>query len=587
MMQTYNDRFSTLTPAFYVLCLLSVGLIIQGCNGNATIRVPAIEVQQEPDLKQERDSDLEPEPDSEIVKPEVMPPVQRHNSGSTTQHALVVGINQYQYADGLHLKNLGGAVNDAELLTEVLRRTQVQLPAERVLLDAQATRTNVIRAWRNMVKQANPGDTLIFTFSGHGGQQSDTVPLDEKDNKDETLMFHDFNPYKPNQGRITDDELYGIFEEARDYKILFLADACHSSGMVRATLRTSGRFRTGGFWEIQQEEPPPSPVLPTQSDEDRSLAHVTLITAVDSDILKVPETTLNNKWYGALSWFFAQALSGEADGNKNGRLERNELSSFLREKVRKKMNHLQTPKLLPRADKQSVIRLSYKSVFEPPPVHLNISDIAIVAENGRVPSGLKHIQVANTSLAHSLRFVIKNGQIDVLNNTGDKISTLHSTALHLWQRVIDKARLLNALDTQFDMRRQPIHITLREGDKLHKKGEVLHFSVAPGDTKEGLNALTLFNLAGNGELQFLYPLIEYKDPTVVKHFPHNLPPTKVAPPFGGDNLVAVLCEKPATGLHTLLAENQPAIPKHEQILSQLRKDNNRCQVGQYAFFSSE
>ena len=582
-MQTYNKRFSTLTPAFYVLCLLSVGLMIQGCIQNVTMRgtTPTKLAPPPPDF--DKPSGLETE-QTQVTSS--LPSVQPHNSGSTSQHALVVGINQYQYADGQYLKNLGGAVNDAELLSEVLRRTQVQLPDERILLDAQATRANVIRAWRNMVKQANPGDTLILTFSGHGGQQSDAAPLDERDNRDETLMFHDFNPYKPNQGRITDDELYGIFEQARDYKILFLVDACHSSGMVRATAQTSGRFRTGGFWEIQPEEPPPFQVLPTQSDEDKSLAHVTLITAVDSDILQVPETQLNNKWHGALSWFFAQALSGEADGNKNGHLERNELDRFLREKIRKKMNHLQTPKLLPRADKRSVIKLPSGSVFEPPSVQTNISDIAIVVENGRVPSGLKHIQVTHTSQA-VLHFVIRKGQIEVLNNTGDKITTLRNAALHLWQPVIDKARLLNALDTQFDMRRKPIRITLREGDKLHKKGEVLHFSVAPGDTKEGLNALTLFNLAGDGELQFLYPLIEYKEPTVVKQFPHNLPPTKVTAPFGGDNLVAVLCEKPATGLHTLLAENQPAIPKPGQILSQLRKDNNRCQVGQYAFFSGE
>ena len=41
---------------------------------------------------------------------------------------------------------------------------------------------------------------------------------------------------------------------------------------------------------------------------------------------------------------------------------------------------------------------------------------------------------------------------------------------------------------------------LRESDGLHQSGEKLHFSIAPTDTEQKLNALTLFNLGGNGEL---------------------------------------------------------------------------------------
>ncbi|MDM8563601.1 hypothetical protein QUF54_09630 [Candidatus Marithioploca araucensis] len=58
----------------------------------------------------------------------------------TDQYALVVGIDQYRHADGFHLINLEGAVNDAHLLRETLRHAQVILPDKRVLLDAKATR---------------------------------------------------------------------------------------------------------------------------------------------------------------------------------------------------------------------------------------------------------------------------------------------------------------------------------------------------------------------------------------------------------------------------------------------------------------
>ena len=45
-----------------------------------------------------------------------------------------------------------------------------------------------------MLQAANPGDTLILTYAGHGGRIPDQPPLGKADGHDETLMFHDFNP---------------------------------------------------------------------------------------------------------------------------------------------------------------------------------------------------------------------------------------------------------------------------------------------------------------------------------------------------------------------------------------------------------
>jgi uncharacterized caspase-like protein len=121
----------------------------------------------------------------------------RGSKTKVTQHALVVGINHYQHASKNYLSNIKGAVNDAIVIRDALRQIKVRLPDKRVLLNNQATRVAFIRAWLNMLKQAKPGDTLIVTFSGHGGQQTDTAPIDEEDGKDETLLFHDFNPFRP------------------------------------------------------------------------------------------------------------------------------------------------------------------------------------------------------------------------------------------------------------------------------------------------------------------------------------------------------------------------------------------------------
>jgi len=504
------------------------------------------------------------------------------------QHALVIGINQYKHAgavvdvNGERLENLAGAVNDAKLLAATLRRVHVRLPENRVLLNDNATRAAFDRAWQDMLKQAQPGDTLIFTFSGHGGQLSDIIPLGEVDKYDEMLMFYDFHPTQPLQGSIVDDEMHGLLKKASaDYNLVVIVDACHASGTTRSIAQPLGKTRNGGRYVAQANLP-----IFLQREDTELPRKVTRITGVVRDSLKIQETTIDNQWHGALSWAFAQALNGKADGDKNGFLERDELTTFLREKVRNKTKNLQTPKLEPSADRQSVIRLRQTI---PLPTSNNY-DISIVVENTRAPRGLKNVRVVkDLSQGANLRFVVKNRQeIDVFNNIGDKITTLPRDKLHLWQRVIDKERLLQALATKFDMRHKPVRITLSEGDKLHKEGDVLHFSIAPGNLREGLNALTLFNLAGNGELHFIYPLPNTKDTLIVRQFPYALlPPPKVSSPFGGDDLVAVLCRKPTKGLHKLLANNhkKPNLPMPEQILSRLR--GHTCQVGQYAFFSSK
>ena len=76
-------------------------------------------------------------------------------------------------------------------------------------------------------------------------------PRGEDDGFDETLVFYDFELRNPMVGRINDDELFGLFGQASEYKILVLVDACHSSGMVRSTGLKTGNFRSAGFWEIK------------------------------------------------------------------------------------------------------------------------------------------------------------------------------------------------------------------------------------------------------------------------------------------------------------------------------------------------
>jgi len=485
-------------------------------------------------------------------------------STHATQHALVIGINKYPSEQ--HFSNLDAAVNDAQLIAKTLRKQGIILPENRLLLDEKATRKAFDKAWQNMLKQAQPGETLILSFAGHGSQNKDNQPFDEKDGKDESLLFYDYNG---KQGFIIDDQLYSLFKEAAAYKIVVLIDACHSNGMVRARHKT-GQTRTGKYNIV-----PSIPVLPSnQADENNQLRHVTYITAVSNDNLIIQETNFSGKQHGALSWYFAKALNGEADSNRDKYLVPNELRDFMTEKVRDKMNNQQIPKIKTGEDKPGI---KLRSLI----VEASDSIINIKIKNTKPPRDLK--QFRQVESGYDLLFERFNHQIKVFNNTGDEETQFPYDQHRHWQQIINKHRLLKGLANRFNMQLKPIKMTLPEGDDIHKQGELLHFSIEPGDYREGLMALTLFNLAGNGTLQFVYPLTLYGDSyNQIKKFPFHLPPLEVKPPYGGDNLVAILCRQPAYSLHQFLNSktNPPTI---EQVMAHLK--DHTCQIGQYGFYS--
>ncbi|MCK5719104.1 MAG: caspase family protein, partial [Thiomargarita sp.] len=293
-------------------------------------------------------------------------------SSFALQHALVVGINEYP-----DYENLEGAVNDAKIIVEALRRIQVNIPNERVLLNAQATRGNVEQAWNNMVKQANAGDTLIFTYAGHGSHVKDIIPFDEQNvgnnGEDETLVLYD--------KMIRDDELTELFSKANKFKIVFLADSCHSYGFLTRSgnCRSSRSIPQQLIKANQRFFTTKNTYFYTKGDEKEKLPHVTFITAVDNDTLEVCEMTFKGKAHGALSWFFAQALAGKADRNNDKLLDFQELNDYISHSVAEVSQYSQNPKL-DRGSIHTIISLQANSQPQTPILNHNII-IKIKVEN--------------------------------------------------------------------------------------------------------------------------------------------------------------------------------------------------------------
>ena len=135
--------------------------------------------------------------------------------------AVCVGINNYPGTQN----DLSGCVNDArdwatELATRGFSGTS--------LLDSQASKGAILFHVKDALRQAQPGDVVVFTYSGHGSWTPD-LDGDEPDGRDEALCPHDFE-----QGLLTDDELYEVFTDRNPrVRLVFISDSCHSGTVAR------------------------------------------------------------------------------------------------------------------------------------------------------------------------------------------------------------------------------------------------------------------------------------------------------------------------------------------------------------------
>lgn len=142
--------------------------------------------------------------------------------------ALLVGINRY--ANPQH--NLRGAVEDVQAMKAFIKQKYGFVEEEiRTLLDAQATRQNILTEFRRwLIEGTQPGERVFFLYSGHGFHVRDDNG-DEDDGEDETLVPHDVTDRLENQ--IRDDEINALIAQLSGRLAVLLFDSCHSGTVSR------------------------------------------------------------------------------------------------------------------------------------------------------------------------------------------------------------------------------------------------------------------------------------------------------------------------------------------------------------------
>ena len=488
-------------------------------------------------------------------------------AGAQAVRGLVVGIDDYA-----HLKKLQGAVNDARDVHRALAGIGADDLA--LLLDGDATRDRILAEWRGLLERAAPGDTLVLAYAGHGGQETERVPGSEDDGQDEALLLGGFRSAGPGtRERIVDDELNQWFLDAgaKGLQVVFVADACHSGTLTRSIVdprAPAPSYRTTPQYTLSGDALAldlPEEAADTFEAGEGPLAHVSLLAAAQEDE-KVPEIAVGGEMRGALSYLFARALRGEADGDGDGVLRRAELWGFVRENVRMESEARQTPNLLPRTpgrEAEAVLRLAPSTGARPAAGTEGTEGAAQAAVEPAGPAvrlavlhaGADTLAAVRETLP-GVRLVADGEPTDLVWDarerqvvTGMRDVAAHDVGLEALPGVVGKWRAVAAVKAL--SARAPLRLRIvadeRPDDGVHELDDRITVRV------EGLAhpQLTVFSLSGDGTVHYLYPLPR-NGPLTLAAGTFELPTFKVLPPFGADHVVAVSAGSALDGLNAAL-----------------------------------
>jgi hypothetical protein len=229
--------------------------------------------------------------------------------------ALVVGVAAYNYMPQLNYTDDdayryygflqspgGGAVSDDRI---------------RVLIDEAATRDRIIEAMNDIAVRAGPEDMVVMYFSGHG-QKGAFLPFD----------FDNFG------NKLFHEEITAALKSAKARYKMCIVDACHSgsfSGMGNG-------FLYENYYERLSSNP----------------GGMALILSSKSEELSVEAKGLRQ---GVFSHFLIRGLKGEADNNGDGKINLQELFSFVDSNVRAYTGQQQSPVMLGDFDPKMVVAL--------------------------------------------------------------------------------------------------------------------------------------------------------------------------------------------------------------------------------------
>ncbi|HMO39269.1 MAG TPA: caspase family protein [Saprospiraceae bacterium] len=217
--------------------------------------------------------------------------------------AVVIGAARYSYMPVLRYTD-----DDAYQIYAFLKSPEGgALPDNqmRLLIDEDATRSNILYAMRSVFTRADENDVVLFYFSGHGIEGA-FLPIDYDGNTN--LIYH--------------HEVRDMLMASRAKHKIVLADACHSGGLL--ALKTPNSLDLQKLYKAFETTKGGTALMMSSKGEEYSLEDGGLRS-------------------GVFSHFVIRGLKGEADQNGNGIVSIQELYNYVYRQVRRYTANVQTP----------------------------------------------------------------------------------------------------------------------------------------------------------------------------------------------------------------------------------------------------
>lgn len=463
-------------------------------------------------------------------------------------YALVVGVDQYP-----HDVSLDGAVKDAEDVYGSMVAAGFQAVK---FVDAEARKDAIRKAWTDLVERSVAGDTIIFTYAGHGAQMPELIAGDEADGLDEFLQLPGFDRSRMAETQneiIVDNEMNAWFAEAesKGVHVLFVSDSCFSGGMSRSV---TGKTRLAPAVTVKLS-PPSQEAIAGANLKENAFKQVTVLAA-SLESQPTPEVIIDGEPRGALSWSFARAVEGSADRNGDGVITRIELEDYVFSNVKNQSEALQVPNFTPqiaRSDSEVVVRLTrglpaadgsaqaggdQQAATTPRPVKSArdlgwTGSIALdIAGGGDRPANADGSGTPFRWDVATGTFYTPNGDVAAENVGRDRI-----------QSVVDKFVLLDLLKAMASQ--NPGAVSLSPVRDIYAAGNRLRFDAPPGR----YGNMLVFNLANTGEVQFLDMQTAGTNSAEFK-----LTDVEIVKPYGADHLVVISTDEPVDAIGAVLAD---------------------------------
>ncbi|MGH6811173.1 MAG: caspase family protein [Methylocella sp.] len=490
----------------------------------------------------------------------------RRSEGGGQMRALIMGIDEYRYVSPLK-----GAAADARDIEATLRA--LGIADLKLMLNDEGDRATTLLAFDSLLARTNPEDTIFVALAGRSALEPERVKGSEPDGMDTVFLLAGFDPR--DRQRASEKILHSEFNhfikgfEDKGARVVFVADTCSGDGLTRDVDSRAQEmsYRSVSYKPIGDQLQAVSThadAFLSPSDFRRSI----LLAATDKHS-KVPEIRIPGAGYrGALSYAVARAFEGAADLNGDGRLTTEELLSYVRQVTYQLTDGRQQVVTVhpAAADPKKDVLLHFSRGISVQPVGQAGAEAKATIQIGGVtlvpvpeapsppPAEVFHpipkikdpIRVASLDgQSKQLAGLMSHAAYDVVSpntspdlvwdpSTHDVVSGGDVVAFNA-----DRDDLSGIIDRMAAIRwlklrsaKAPQEMKVFPNDKLHRTGEQVEIAI------HGLagRSLILFNIAGDGTLQFIYP--KGSDPPIIANSEHRIT-LQVREPFGADQIVSV------------------------------------------------